>query len=91
MRCSYINSNFDLNITAMDATISLTEKEFTHELLDKLKLTFSGKKFRIEVEEEMDETEYLFGNPVMKEILETRLQRIERKEGLIEVKPEDLV
>ena len=75
----------------MDATISLTEKEFTHELLDKLKLTFSGKKFRIEVEEEMDETEYLFGNPVMKEILETRLQRIERKEGLIEVKPEDLV
>ena len=75
----------------MDATINITEREFTHEMLDKLKSAFSGKKFRIEVEDERDETEYLFGNPVMKEILESRLEKIEQRKDLVEVKPEDLL
>ncbi len=75
----------------MDATISLSEKEFTHELLDKLKATFSGKKFKIEVEDEIDETDFILSNEAYAEELIKRIQSVENKTAdFVSVKPEEL-
>ena len=60
----------------MDAVIHIDEKEFTHEMHDKLKSAFNGKKFRIEIEEEMDETEFILSKPAFAEELKRRIEKL---------------
>ena len=74
----------------MDAVINIDENEFTHEMLDKLKAAFNGKKFRIEIEE--DETNFILSKPGFAEELTRRIQNIENtKAGFVSINPEELI
>lgn len=75
----------------MDAVINIEEKEFTHEMLDKLKSTFIGKKFRIEIADETDETDFILSKPAFAEELKRRIRNIENKEAeFVGINPEEL-
>jgi len=53
----------------MYTTYHLQEEELNEEFLQSIKQLFRNKKIAITIEEEMDETEYLLGNPANKEKL----------------------
>lgn len=76
----------------MDAVINIYENEFTHEMLDKLKSAFTGKKFRIEIEEESVETDFILSKPAFAEELKRRIQSIENREAeFITLNPGELI
>jgi antitoxin YefM len=69
----------------MDFTQSIDADNLSIDFLNYLKATFKGKKIRVTVEEEMDETEYLMSSPANKKRLLKAIENIEKGEGLIEM------
>jgi hypothetical protein len=75
----------------MSIVYHVKEEELNENFFQSLKAFVKGKKnIRIEVEEELDETEYLKSSPVNEARLNEAINRIERGEGLKTVSPEDL-
>jgi len=55
-----------------------------------IKKVYKGKKVVLTVDEALDETEYLLGNPANARILEERMRNVEKGKNLVEVTMSDL-
>lgn len=73
----------------MITTFSVDTGDLGKEFLEKLKALFPNKKIEIQVVE-ADATEYIKSSPENVNRLNRALERLEKMEGLIEVKPTDL-
>lgn len=73
----------------MITTFSVDTGDLGKEFLEKLKALFPNKKIEIQVVE-ADATEYIKSSPENVNRLNRALDRLEKMEGLIEVKPTDL-
>ena len=66
----------------MYLALSIDSKDLSKELLAYLKVTFKGKKIRITVEEELDETEYLMSSQANHKRLLMSINNIEKEKRL---------
>lgn len=68
----------------MIATYKLNTKELSVKLIELIRKTFPNKEIEITITEQ-DATEYLKSNPANKKHLNEAIQRIEKKQGLVDI------
>lgn len=67
----------------MNFTQYIDADNLSKDFLDYLKAAFKGKKIRLTVETEPDETEYLMASPVNHKRLLKSIKHIEKREKLV--------
>lgn len=68
----------------MSATFELRADELTPEFIESLKALSQRKTIKIEVlDDSLDATEYLFGQPYMRVLLERRMEDVEAGRNII--------
>ena len=73
----------------MTATFKLNGDELNESFLKKLREMFATKNIEVVVfESEMDETERIRANPALHQRLIQAKERVDRREGLIEIDPD---
>ena len=68
----------------MTATYSISREELNVDFIEAVKLTFKAEKLLIQIDEVMDETEYLLSNPANKAMLLQSLEN-DRNGNMIEM------
>lgn len=60
----------------MTATYSISREELNSDFIEAIKQTFKSEKVLIQVDDVMDETEYLLSTPANKDFLEKSIQQV---------------
>ncbi len=84
---SKLSFKLDCIIYMLTTTFRGDSNELSGDFLERVKAMFKGKRIEIVVTEaeEMDETDYLMSNPANRKHLMDATERVNRREGLVEV------
>ena len=76
----------------MDTLVRLKADEINNSLVDFIKSSFKGKKIAVHIyEDETDETEFLFSDPVTKKRLLESVENVKANRNLKEYTMEDII
>ncbi len=73
----------------MDITHQIEAENLSPDFVEYVKRLFKGKRIRVTVEEEMDDTTYLMADPVNHARLMESMENIRKGEGLTAFNPDE--